>query len=152
MSTVEGTSYSSVEDIRNSGNATTKTNKNELTTDDFLSLLVTELQYQDPTEPMENSQMMSQMTEYTSLQQSDQLTKTIENLNTSISSLINYQQFSQAGQLIGKEVTVEQTNSESEEVETITGKIEKVDLSDGNINVVIDGESYSVANIQEILS
>ncbi|OCL27089.1 hypothetical protein U472_06305 [Orenia metallireducens] len=151
MSTVQNTSYTNVEDIK-TYSKTTKEANNSLTTDDFLNLLVTELQYQDPTEPMNNSEMMSQMTEYTSLQQSDKLTTTIESLNASISSLINYQQFSQAGQLIGKEVTVEKIDSESEETTTITGEIERVDLSGGSISVIVGGESYSIDNITQILS
>ncbi len=137
--------------------------KNELETEDFLELLTTELQYQDPMEPMKNNEMMSQMAQFTSLEQTESMNSAIETLNSSVASLMNYQQISQASTLIGKEVTIEvpkvdgdeeestDKGSKEQEMEQITGEIEKVLLSAEGPQITINGEKYPASSIQEIL-
>ena len=43
--------------------------KNELDKDAFLSLLVTQMQYQDPLSPMDNTEYLAQLAQYSSLEQ-----------------------------------------------------------------------------------
>ncbi|MDD3311599.1 flagellar hook assembly protein FlgD [Pseudodesulfovibrio sp.] len=72
MSTVDSTSYyESLLSSSSDTTATASTSSATLTSEDFLTLLVTELQYQDPTEPMDNVEMVNQLTQYSQL---DELT------------------------------------------------------------------------------
>ncbi|MEZ7196806.1 flagellar hook assembly protein FlgD [Pseudodesulfovibrio karagichevae] len=66
---------------------TTSSSSASLTSDDFISLLCTELQYQDPTEPVDNSQMVDQMTQYSQLEQLTEMNEKMDTLTDSISSL-----------------------------------------------------------------
>ena len=49
---------------------------------DFLKLLTTQLTQQDPTQPMDNSQMLAQMAQFTSLEQMTNMNATLERLST----------------------------------------------------------------------
>ncbi len=66
--------------------------------DDFLKLLIKQLQYQDPFKPMDNEQMLSQMAQIRNMEMSVTLTD-------SMRSLTEQQRFGGAAALIGKYVT-----------------------------------------------
>ena len=63
--------------------------KDPLGRDAFLSLLVTQLQHQDPTQPMDNSQFIAQLAQFSSLEQ-------LQQVNTTLSSIASYFQQMQA--------------------------------------------------------
>ena len=63
--------------------------KDPLSRDAFLSLLVTQLQHQDPTQPMDNSQFIAQLATFSSLEQ-------LQQVNTTLSSIASYFQQMQA--------------------------------------------------------
>ena len=64
--------------VSNVASANSKTeNKNSLDKDAFLKLLVTQMQYQDPMEPTSNTEYMSQMAQFSSVEQMQNLTSTI---------------------------------------------------------------------------
>ncbi len=66
--------------------------------DDFLKLLLVELQYQDPTEPMDSEKILSQTSQLATLESAENTNKALGNLS---SSLIASSQFSTVG-AIGK--------------------------------------------------
>ena len=65
-----------------------------LTTDDFMKLFLAQLQNQDPTKPMDDSQMLSQLSQMSMIQ-------TFENLQKTLTG----SQLAQSSALIGKHVT-----------------------------------------------
>jgi flagellar basal-body rod modification protein FlgD len=75
----------------------------DLGKDDFLKLLVTQLQNQDPLQPMQNTEFVAQLAQFSSLEQ-------LTNMNEQI-SLVQLAQLStsniQAAGLVGQEVTAE---------------------------------------------
>jgi len=89
---------------------------NKLGKMDFLTLLVTQLQYQDPLEPMENTEFVSQLAQFSALENSTNVETAIKELGTSFESAVLAQQYSAqsigntaAVSLIGKEVCVART-------------------------------------------
>src|SRR3954468_21248069 len=66
--------------------------------DDFLKLLVTQLKYQDPLKPTDQSQFMSQMAQFSTVEG-------IPNLQSSLDTMTKSASVSQAVGLIGKQVT-----------------------------------------------
>lgn len=82
--------------------ALSKQKGSNLDKDSFMLLLVTQFKYQDPLNPMDDKEFISQMAQFSSLEQ-------MMNLNTSMESLVtatNNQQMVNATSYIGKLVTV----------------------------------------------
>ena len=102
MATTSATSStSSIYSAINGTSTTTKTAAEEQQ-DRFLTLLVTQLQNQDPLNPMDNAEMTSQMAQMSTVEG-------IEKLNTSVNSLVDSigtSQSMQAASMIGKNVMV----------------------------------------------
>ncbi len=83
------------------------TPSNTLGKDEFLKLLITQLKYQNPLEPMEDKDFITQMASFSSLEQ-------MQNLNTTIANLVASNQLQQAAALIGKQVSYITVSSSGE--------------------------------------
>lgn len=66
--------------------------------DQFLKLLIAEMQNQDPTKPMDPTQTVSQLASFSAVEQALQT-------NSKLASLLNLSALSQAGSIVGKTVT-----------------------------------------------
>ncbi len=81
--------------------STTKTKANDsLSQEDFLSLLTTQLSYQDPTKPVENAEMVSQLAQLNMVQS----LATIDSNMGSLTNQITSQQALMASSMVGTEV------------------------------------------------
>lgn len=71
--------------------------------DDFLNLLLKQLSYQDPLNPMDSAEFTAQLTQFSSLEE-------LTNINTTLNDVLSFQQSMQnasVANLIGKTVTVD---------------------------------------------
>ena len=115
----------------NKSAAMASTVSNELGKDEFLKLLVTQLQHQDPMNPMEDKDFIAQMAQFTSLEQ-------MKNMNTSV-------QITQATSYIGKQVTwSDATGAEH------SGVVDSVKMVSGEPKVVIGDQSVALSKITAI--
>ena len=64
----------------------------ELGKDDFLQLLVTQLRYQDPLNPMDNTEFVSQLAQFRALEGTQNVEKAIQNLDGSFQTSVESQQ------------------------------------------------------------
>ena len=97
--------------------------------DDFLKLFVTQLQHQDPMNPMQDSDFMGQMASFSSLEQITNLAAANERIASSLSS-------TGAIGLLGRTVTYIDENDQVR-----TGTVEKVSTTDGKPFLTVDGTS-----------
>ena len=111
--------------------ATTNVAKNTLGKDDFLKLLVTQMQYQDPSKPMENTDFIAQMAQFTSLEQ--------------MNNLVTATQMTQATAYLGKTVAWE-----NDKGEISTGKVSSISLSGSTVNLIIGSDKVSIDKIQSV--
>lgn len=82
--------------------------------EDFLQLFAAQLQYQDPTAPMTNSELMQQVSQITQLQ-------LVTDLSTGMQSILKSNQLLQASGLIGR--TVEYTNAAGALVQGLVSEV-----------------------------
>jgi len=79
----------------------------ELDKDDFLELLITELKYQDPLEPMDTSKMMEQTTQLSTMEYLENISNSMDEILEG-NSLVNTEQMMlSASNYIGKTVEFE---------------------------------------------
>lgn len=112
---------------------TPPTSSNSVDYNTFLQLLIAEMKNQDPTNPMDTSQYMSQFAQLSTVEQAMQT-------NSKLDALLSSQSLSQANGLIGK--TVSFTDSTGA---TFSGKVVSVSInSDGSIATLQDGTKVAV--------
>src|SRR5699024_457568 len=99
----------------------------DLGKDEFIKILMTQLQHQDPLNPMEDKDFIAQMATFSSLQQMMNMTKSIDTLvnNQMVSPVIQY------SHMIGNEVTYESVDDDTNEVSELTSKVVAVSQKDG---------------------
>lgn len=89
MSTVSGTSSTSSTD------SSTTTHKTTLDQEDFMTILLAQLKYQDPNDPMDDKEMASQVVQYSNLEALNNINEGVQTLvestsSTSLTSGVNY--------------------------------------------------------------
>ena len=107
---------------------------------DYMSLLVTQLQNQNPLDPMDNNQMAAQLAQFSQLQQ-------LENMNTNFSSVLELTQKNYATSLINKTVSYYTTDSTGN-VTTASGVVQGVGTdSDGKTILNVGGYALGLDDI-----
>ncbi|OPZ58359.1 MAG: Basal-body rod modification protein FlgD [Deltaproteobacteria bacterium ADurb.Bin510] len=88
--------------LANQGATTSSSTKEskELSSSDFLNLLVKELQYQDPLEPMDNTEYASMLAQFSTLEAQTAMTEDIEQLNALAASINNLSTVSFIGKTV----------------------------------------------------
>jgi flagellar basal-body rod modification protein FlgD len=110
---------------------------------DYMRLLVTQLQNQNPLEPMDNSEMTAQLTQFSQLQQ-------LEGMNTSFGRVLESVQRSYASSLIGREVSFKATAMDGA-IETRTGQVQEVVMGkDGRVTLVVGDQQVDLADVVSI--
>ena len=112
--------------------------RQQLNQDDFLKLLTTQLSNQDPLKPMEDTQFIAQMAQFSALQQSTTLTKDFEAFSSA-------QQISSAQNLLGKTVTLSSDGTVS------SGPVSEVRIKNGAAQIIVNGTGYDPTTVSSIV-
>lgn len=108
-------------------------NRGMLTQEDFFALMTQELAYQDPTKPVENNEMISQMTAFSTTDGVSQLNEQFTNFAATMSS----SQALQASSLVGRNVLVDDNVFGMETGEAVQGKL-VTDAPASNVNIYVE--------------
>lgn len=113
-----------------------------MTQSDFLQLLTTQLTSQDPTQPMDNSQMASEMAQFAQLGSLQNIESSLSGLSSNLSNGMQTSQVLSSASLVGRQVLVPST-SLSYSGSAVNGGVNVstagdvvVTIKDGNGNVV----------------
>ena len=122
--------------------STTSTRKptQQLGSQDFMKLLAVQFQSQDPMKPMEDTAFISQMAQFSALQNSTDLTKQMGLLRAD-------QQTATASGMLGRTVTVSDKDGNP-----VTGQVSAVTNSDTDSgpSLVINGKPYALSTVTRI--
>ena len=121
----------------------------------FLNLMLQQLKNQDPTQPTDNTEWLSQLAQYSSLEQMTQMNTGLTNCMNYISAMYNDMsmnaEITQTLSMVGKEVTITVPDEkDSSKTTEVTGKVTEANFKDGTGKVKVNGEYYSISNITSI--
>ncbi|MCI9546151.1 MAG: hypothetical protein HFH60_05625 [Lachnospiraceae bacterium] len=123
----------------------------DLTSTDFLKLLAAQLQYQDMTNPMSNTEMMSTLTQMSSMNATNAMVNAISVMTSSMNDVLTVNLTSYATGMMGKEVTIALVDKDGKATgEKITGKVDGISLFEGAPMVYVDGKRYGLAQVMSI--
>ena len=118
--------------------ATDRVHKTTLDQNDFLKLLVTKMSAQDPMNPQQDNEFISQMAQFSSLEQAKSMT-------ADMAALKAQQEVLTANGLIGRAVSVTDGSQQIAQ-----GMVTSVSMNDGSPEVVINGHNYSLDSVSLI--
>lgn len=104
---------------------------------EFLQLLVAQMQYQDPLEPMDNTEYISQLAQFSALEAMQNVGQVLNNQN--------------AFNLVGKYVIISKGSSDGDVSAEIAGKVDFVQIINGKAHLSIGDKAYSIDDLEYVL-
>jgi flagellar basal-body rod modification protein FlgD len=131
-----GTTTSNTESatISSTGKNTESSSNSVLDVDDFLMLLCTELQYQDPLEPTDNSDYIAQMATFTQVAATNDMLDSVSRQT--------------ASNLVGKTVIM---NTDLNTQGYVAGTVDYWEVISGTIYLGIEGKLYDLADLDTVM-
>ncbi|MBD3176257.1 MAG: flagellar hook assembly protein FlgD [Armatimonadia bacterium] len=118
---------------------------NQLGRNEFLTLLVTQLQNQDPLNPEKDTEFIAQLAQFSQLQETRNLAEA-----TREASLLSVA--SSAAGMIGRGVEAEIFNSETDETTTVSGVVYEVQMEGGAPKLVLEsGQAVRLSDVTRIV-
>ena len=111
---------------------------NGLGKDDFMKLLLAQMGNQDPLKPMDDKEFITQLAQFNSLEQMQQV-------NKSMGTLAAAQSATQASGMLGLQVQARGANG------IVTGEVRAVTISGGNPTLRVGTEEIALADILKVL-
>lgn len=136
-----------VTDVSNQSNTptttATKSNKDSMSMDkeDFLKLFLESLKNQDPMSPMENSDMMAQLSQLGQMEAVSNLSLTVNEMKNSLLG----SQIQQGSSMLGKQVTAFDS-----EGAVVSGKITELSVNQGMIEFLIGNKTVQMGQIAKV--
>jgi flagellar basal-body rod modification protein FlgD len=124
--------------LNTSGSTRTSNPKGQLKVEDFIKMMVTQLQNQDPMEPTKNEQLLTQMSQIGQLQSQQDLSTNQKILTDSIKTMVLQNNIGAASNLIGKDVEGPIETDEAGHTSQVAGKVEGVSIKDGSVLLKLD--------------
>ena len=106
----------------------------------LLKIVLTHLTYQDPLKPMDNFEFVSQLAQFSQIQQGQTMADRLE-------QIVSAHATSQATSLLGRQVDIAAGNA------TIAGKVKAVSLQDGDVKLTVEtaqGQTISGLSIASV--
>lgn len=124
---IEANKSSSTASARNTG---------ELGKDDFLQLLITQLQHQDPMNPSSDQDFIAQVAQFSSLEQ-------MKNMNTSM-------QYQQGFGMMGKYISAVVSDTTTGSQKTVAGEVTAVKMVEGVVKLVVGDNEVAIDDVAQV--
>lgn len=116
----------------------TKKKNSEVDSDMFLTLLVAEMQNQDPLEPTSNTEWVSQYATFTQVEKMTEMSESVDLLR--------------ANSLVGQNVIMKVTSESTGAVTYENGIVDYVLVENGKAILVINDKKYSLSDLDTVIS
>lgn len=113
----------------------------ELGQQQFLELMVKQLQYQDPLEPVGQQEFLQQMAQFS-------MVEGVEQLNTQFADVLKLQTLNQGTDLIGQ--TVEYQDSATGD--RVQGRVNETRVIEGQLTLLVDDQRIPLAAVDAIIA
>lgn len=111
--------------------------KKILDKDAFLLIMIEQLKHQDPSSPLDSDKFISQMAQFTTLEQ-------MTNLNTQFKEMHELQQFNYGSSLIGYQVSI------NDQGEIVNGIVDKVLYAGKSVRLMVNGTAYNLNQVTAV--
>jgi len=119
---------------------------NTMTQADFLKLMTAQLQAQDPTNPVDNSQFVSQMAQFSQLSATQQLGTDLQSLASNVNTAMQTSQVLSSSNLVNRQVVVPSSSATYDGTDAMKGAVNVT--APGSVTVqIVDGAGNVVRNI-----
>lgn len=112
-------------------------------TEDFLRLLTLQLRYQNPLEPMKETEFVTQLAQFSQLE-------ALQNLQSTVSGALERQTalfaMGRGVELLGRRVVIQRPDR------TVEGTVEGLRLDPGGARVVVGGSEFDITDVVEVRS
>ena len=113
----------------------------ELGQQQFLDLMVKQLQYQDPLEPVGQQEFLQQMAQFS-------MVEGVEQLNTQFADVLKLQTLNQGTDLIGQ--TVEYQDAATGD--RVQGRVNETRVIEGQLTLLVDDQRIPLAAVDAIIA
>ena len=137
-STAPANSNGTASNVNADGTISAASNNASVDQDQFLTLLVNELQNQDPTAPVDETQTLSQLAQFSQLQETT-------TLNSTLTANQGFSNVAQSATLIGKTVSTATATDAG-----ISGVVSSVSLSNGTTYLQVGGQNVDASTVTSI--
>jgi flagellar basal-body rod modification protein FlgD len=103
-----------------------------------MKLLIAQLKNQDPLQPTDNTQFVTQLAQFSSLQ-------TLQQIQTSLDSSMGAQLLGEAMNLLGRTVTAQPTGSTP-----VTGVVSGIQLQGANVLLQVGSQTVNLSDVQKV--
>lgn len=113
---------------------TVGTASTNMTSDDFLQLMMKQLQYQDPMDPVDNKEFISQQAQFTQLSTTQEMSKNISSNNSIMQTL----------SIVGKHVTLTDPDDPKK---TIEGTVSEAHFTSNGASILVNDKEYPISSV-----
>lgn len=112
----------------------------QMSRDEFLRILVSEISNQDPLDPLDHKEFLGQLATLQELEATSSLTEGIQ-------SLSRFQEMGAASALIGRTV-----RGNDDDGNPVSGTVDRVTVDGRDVRLMVGGRAVAMANVREILA
>lgn len=110
-----------------------------LETEDYMELVMAQMENQNPMDPMDNSQMLSQLSDLVNME-------SVKDMKGGFEDVLGLVSVTGGANLVGREVEYEQDG------EVVRSTVEAVRASDGSLSVQVEDGELGLGQINRVLS
>ena len=146
---VGGSGYTNISDVLGKSNQEAAKSSNKLDQDTFLKLLVAQMKYQDPSNPADATQFLTQTAQFTQVEKLGAIADSVAKLDTLASgqaSMLQSQLMLGASNLIGKTVTAKDPAGGAD----VTGVVTSATFGGSTPTLRIGDKDVALSDVKDV--